>query len=142
MHTSLTRLRVSGSICEMQADTIVRRYPHMRIASLRPSWSIPSREFARHQDPERRKNDLWGYVHEQSCADAFLRAVTVEDGAWTGHEAFFVVAPETTEDDDLMALYERFWKHVPINEGKDIRRGFFDCSKAERLLGWVHRTPA
>lgn len=123
----------------MQADTIVRRYPHMRVASLRPSWSIPSRALATREDPERRKNDLWGYVQQDSCADAFLRAATAEGGAWSGHEAFFIAAPGLTEDDDPVALYEKYWTHVPIKEGKDIRKGFFDCSKAERILGWVHQ---
>lgn len=129
-------------ICETQADAIVRRFPHMRIASLRPSWSIPDRAFAQHQDAERRKNDLWGWVQGDACADAFLRAVTAPDGAWTGHEAFFVVAPDTTEDDAPEELYARFWSDVPIREGKDLSRGFFDCSKAERVLGWVHRAQA
>lgn len=127
----------------MQADAIVRRYPNMRIASLRPSWSIPNREYAFNgQDPERRKNDLWGYVQEDSCADAFLRAVMVENSAWSGHEAFFIVAPENTEDMDPVVLYEKYWKHVPLKKGKDLSRGFFDCSKAERLLGWVHKPAA
>ena len=91
------------------------------------------------QDPERRKNDLWGYVQEDSCADAFLRAVTAEEGAWSGHEAFLIVAPEPAEDVGLKVLYEKYWSHVPIKEGKDIEKGFFDCSKAERVLGWVHK---
>ena len=92
------------------------------------------------QEPERRKNDLWGYVQEDSCADAFLRAVTAEEGAWLGHEAFLIVAPEPTENIDLAELYERYWSHVPIKGGKDIGKGFYDCSKAEKVLGWVHNT--
>ena len=130
-------------ICELQADTIVRRFPHIRIASLRPSWSIPDSDFANRTDsnPDRRKNDLWGWVQQDSCADAFLRAVTVGDGAGTGHEAFFIVAADLTERAEPQVLYEKYWKHVPIKEGKDLSRGFFDCSKAERVLGWVHRVP-
>jgi len=113
----------------------------MRIASLRPSWSIPDCEYANCQDPNRRKNDLWGWVQQDSCADAFLCAVTVDDDAWKGHEAFFVAAPDTTEGIEPEILYERYWSHVPIKEGKNLSRGFFDCSKAERVLGWVHKTP-
>jgi hypothetical protein len=123
----------------MQADTIVRRWPQMRIASLRPSWSIPNRKYAKQQDPDRRRNDLWGYVQEDSCADAFLRGVTAPEGAWIGHEAFFVVAPEPTEEVRPAELHERYWKHVPVKEGKDLGKGFFDCSKAERILGRVHK---
>ena len=113
----------------------------MRVASLRLSWSLQRREDALRSDPERRKNDLWGYVQEDSCATAFLRAATVDDSAWTGHEAFFIVAPELTENESIETLYEKYWGHVPIKEGKSLKKGFFDCSKAERLLGWVHRNP-
>ena len=96
-------------------------------------------------DPTRRKNDLWGYVQEDAGADAFLRAVAGGEGGagGGGHEAFFVTAPDTASDVPTMELYERYWAGVPIKEGKtlDGRTGFFDCSKAERLLGWVHRNP-
>ncbi|PIL35436.1 hypothetical protein GSI_02163 [Ganoderma sinense ZZ0214-1] len=108
-----------NSICELQADAIVRRYPSMRVAiqSLRLSWSVPSREAATRDDSERRKNDL--------------------------HERFFITAPDTASDVPTMEVYEQYWKDVPIKEGKDLsgHKGFFDCSKAERLLGWVHRNP-
>ena len=128
----------------MQADTIVRRYPFMRIASLRLSWSLPNKRTANlHQDPERRKNDLWGFVHEDSGAEAFLLAVTKDDLPWSGHEAFFIASPETTSIEDSQLLKDKFWPTVPIKEGKTIegRQGFFDCSKAKRMLGWIHKDP-
>ncbi|KAI0070075.1 NAD(P)-binding protein [Panus rudis PR-1116 ss-1] len=135
---------LSKLIAELQADTIVRRYPSMRIASLRLSWSLPNKQVANlSQDPDRRKNDLWGYVHEDAGAEAFLLAVTNEDDRWHGHEAFFITAPDTTMEEDSMTLKERFYPNVPVKEGKRLEghQGFFDCSKAERLLGWVHRVP-
>ena len=115
----------------------------MRVASLRLSWSLPSREEALRDDPERRKNDLWGYVQEDSAAEAFLLAVAGENGKWSGHEAFFIVAPDTSANEDSVELWQTYWRHVPLKEGKDLngRKAFFDCSKAERLLGWVHRKP-
>ena len=115
----------------------------MRVASLRLSWSLQRREDALRSDPERRKNDLWGYVQEDSAAEAFLLAVAGENGKWSGHERFFITAPDTASDVPTMELYERYWKDVPIKEGKDLsgQKGFFDCSKAESLLGWVHRNP-
>ena len=127
----------------MQADTIVARFPSMRIASLRPGWVIPSREYAMKNDTdaERRKNDLWGWVQEESTAEAFLLAVTVEDGRWSGHEAFFITAPTITSDEEAEELYKNHWKDVPVKVGKNLKKGFFDCSKAERILGWVHREP-
>ncbi|KAI8980056.1 NAD(P)-binding protein [Trametes punicea] len=132
---------LSKVICEIQADTIVRRYPSMRVASLRLSWSLPSREDALRDDPERRKNDLWGYVQEDSAAEAFLLAVAGENGRWSGHERFFIVAPDTSANEETVELWQTYWRHVPLKEGKDLsgKKAFFDCSKAERLLGWVHR---
>ncbi|KAH9945033.1 NAD(P)-binding protein [Epithele typhae] len=134
---------LSKVICELQAETIVRRYPSMRVASLRLSWSLPSRADAMRDDSERRKNDLWGYVQQDSGAEAFLLAVTGEDSRWSGHEAFFITAPDTANDLPSMELWERHWREVPIKQGKDLsgNKGFFDCSKAERMLGWVHRNP-
>ena len=67
---------IPRSIGEMQADTIVRRFPSVRIASLRLHWSIPTRATAQNQDPARAKNDLWGWVQEDSAAEAFLLAIT------------------------------------------------------------------
>ncbi|KAI0360211.1 NAD(P)-binding protein [Trametes cingulata] len=134
---------LSKVISEIQADTIVRRYPSMRVASLRLSWSLPTREDALRDDPTRRKNDLWGYVQEDSAAEAFLLAVAGDNGKWRGHERFFIVAPDTSANEDSVELWQTYWRHVPLKEGKDLsgRKGFFDCSKAERLLGWVHRNP-
>ena len=67
----------------------------MRIASLQFSWSVPDRSHAEHPDTDVRKRDLWGYVQEDSAADAFLLAVTNESGRWYGHEAFVITAPPT-----------------------------------------------
>lgn len=125
----------------MQADTIVRRYPSMRIASMRLHWSIPDREVTRSLSPEKSSMDLWGYVQEDSSAEAFLLAIEQDDLPWSGHEAFFVVAPEIAYAGDSKELRERYWPDVPVREGKDVsgKLGFFDCSKAEKLLGWQHK---
>ncbi|KAG6917516.1 hypothetical protein DXG01_002263 [Tephrocybe rancida] len=131
---------LSKQIAELQASSIVRRYPSMRIASIRLSWSIPHRDLANHEDPARRYNDLWGYVQEDSGADAFLLAVTHESG-WVGHEAFLVAAPTVASNLDNENLRKQFFPDVPIKDGKSLSgsEGFFDCGKAERLLGWVHK---
>ena len=127
-------------ISEIQADSIARRYPDMRIASLRLHWAIPNREFACHNDPDARKGDLWGWVQKESGAKAFLLAVTDDGAEWCGHEAFFIAAPDITEPFHSKDLHEQFYGDVPIKEGKSLegRSSFFDSSKAERLLGWKH----
>ncbi|KAJ3852307.1 NAD(P)-binding protein [Lentinula lateritia] len=140
---------LSKLICEIQADSIVRRYPAMRIASLRLHWSIPDPTLASCKDPsDRIKQDLWGYVQEDSAADAFLRAVVEENGKWSGHEAFFIASPKHAYWDgtsqycpiDSRELRVKYWPDVPIKDGFDVSgmQGFFDCAKAKRLLDWVH----
>lgn len=110
----------------------------MRVASLRLHWSVPSRSHAVREDGEAHK-DLWGYVQEDSSADSFILALISE--GWSGHEAFFITAPEIACNEDSKELREKYYGDVPIREGKDVsgRKGFFDCSKAERVLGWVHK---
>jgi nucleoside-diphosphate-sugar epimerase len=130
---------LSKLIGELQADTIVRGYPLVRIASLRIHYSTPSRPSVASHEQAVLSRDLWGYVQEDSGADAFLRAI--ESTGWSGHETFMIVAPETWSNEDTNTLLQKFWSHIPIKEGKDMsgKKGFYDCTKAERLLGWVHR---
>lgn len=128
-------------ICELQADTITRRYTTLRIATLRPHWSVPNRTFAQHKEGLDALH-LWGYVQEDSLADAFLLGVTCDTSKWPKkHEAFFVTAPEIAQDDDSGRLKDLHYPDVPVTEGVQLsgRKGFFDCRKAEKLLGWAHR---
>ncbi|KAJ6544788.1 hypothetical protein DFH09DRAFT_1172756 [Mycena vulgaris] len=133
---------LSKVISELQADSIVRRYPDMRVASLRLHWFVPNRAFATKQlEVARAKNDLWGYVQEDSAAESFILAITQPTDNWpSAAEAFFITAPETTFDGATSELLQEYWPNVPIKEGKNMsgNAGFFDCSKAEKLLGWVH----
>ncbi|KAK7033003.1 NAD-binding protein [Favolaschia claudopus] len=124
------------------SKVIVRRYKDMRVASLRIHWSVPSRDYANKKlDVARAKNDLWGYVQEDSAVEAFLLAITQPTDAWpSASEAFFIAAPETTWDGETTELIREYWPDVPIKEGHNFtgNAGFFDCSKAKQLLGWVH----
>ena len=112
----------------------------MRVASIRPHWSVPTRAHAYRKNQFSTRGDLWGYVQMDSVADAFLRAVTVEKDRWTGHEAFFIVAPQLAADEDWLELKGKYFQETPMKPGwvESGRKGFFDCSKAERFLGWVH----
>ena len=134
---------VAGRICEQQADAIARRYPNIRIASMRFHWSLPDpgdseRQF--HENPERASKDLWGWVQEDAVAEAFLRALTLEN-AWNGHESFYLAAPTIAPSDvDARELREKYYPDVSVQEAFTLegRVGFFDCRKAEKMLGWVH----
>ncbi|KAG2135119.1 NAD(P)-binding protein [Suillus clintonianus] len=131
---------LSKLIGEIQADTIVRRYPSMRVASMRMHKVAPTRAWAYREDYFRSRGDLWSYVQMDSAADAFLRAVTVGMDQWTGHETFFIAAPQLAADEDWLELKEKYFPDVQVKSGwvESGGKGFFDCSKAERLLGWVH----
>ncbi|KAI0784282.1 NAD(P)-binding protein [Abortiporus biennis] len=137
---------LSKLICELQATSIVRRYPSLRIASLRGTWfsTVPSpSKVELIKDPAERSTDLWGYVYIDSGAEAFILAVTNSEVGWSGHEVFLITAPDTTQKEGSMELKEKFWPDVPLKNGKDLdgRKSFFDCSKAEKMLGWVHSVP-
>ncbi|GJJ11567.1 hypothetical protein Clacol_005801 [Clathrus columnatus] len=127
---------LSKVICEQQADAIVRRYPHIRIASLRPHHVVPSRDIPLKSAKGNAWKHLWGYTLEGSCARAFLLAVTVSEASFpNSHQVFFVVEPDIASNEDISVLLERHWKDIPVR--KDIKTtGFFDCGKLERFLGW------
>ncbi|KAF7312218.1 NAD-binding protein [Mycena indigotica] len=134
---------LSKVICELQAKTIVRRYPDMRVASLRLHWSVPNRTFANEREHTyNAKHDLWGYVQEDSAAEAFMLAVTKPTERWpSAAEAFFIVAPDTMTDTDTMELIKEHYPTVQMKNGAISGRGsFFNCAKAKDLLGWEHPT--
>jgi len=118
----------------------------MRIASIRLHASVPTRSNAFKEDYVKAKGDLWCYVQEDSGAEAFVRGVTSSEEKWAGHERFFIVAPSIAVPggEDWLELKKRYFPDVPIREGwVESQKGtFYDCSRAERLLGWVHRDRA
>ncbi|MGA1646293.1 MAG: NAD(P)-dependent oxidoreductase, partial [bacterium] len=57
---------------------------------------------------------------------------------WTGHEAFFIVAPETASPTDSEELIREHYPQVRVNQPMPGKHGFYSCAKAQRLLGWVH----
>jgi UDP-glucose 4-epimerase len=129
---------LSKWVCEMQADAVARSYPGMSIASLRPHGVLESRAAAEAWDGAKGElaiRHLWGYVTYPAVARAFLQAVETDLG---GHEAFYVVAPETIAAEPSPDLAAAHYPDVPIRDGWGEHMGFFDCSKAERLLGWRH----
>ncbi len=131
---------LSKWICEQQADSFVRRYEKMSVSSLRFHWVVPNREVAEHANrgSENRpdfSHGLWGYVRSDATARACLLGITAE---FTGHEAFFIVAPDTSRDEPSLSLAKQHYPNVPIQGDLGGRNSFFDCSKAKRILGWQH----
>lgn len=111
--------------------------------------------------PHSRWQDLFAWVSHAASARACLLGLTSE--GWEGHEAFYIVAPDTCWEGGVspemaggeelrgkvrtLELLEKaegfkgkvgkvrreFWE----GEGRE-RRAPFDASKAERVLGWRH----
>jgi nucleoside-diphosphate-sugar epimerase len=129
---------LSKLVAEMQADTIIRRWPNMRIASMRLAWAVPNREYAMYREMDWVRKELWGWVQAEESARAFLLGVTAGD--FKGHEPFFICAPNTCQDEATMELVKEYWPGVPCKKEFPGNSGLYDCSKAERLIGWVHHT--
>jgi UDP-glucose 4-epimerase len=132
---------LSKWIAETQADNLARRYDRLTIASLRlhavvddpPEYLARSRRW-----PEAAARHLWGYTSLDAAARACLLALAAD---FPGHEVFYVVAPHTTMDTPTRDLCRRYYPDVPFRRELTGTESPFDCSKAERLLGWHHHPP-
>ena len=128
---------LSKWICEQQADSIVRRYEDMQIASMRFHWVVPERATAVQYgtNVDFLSKHLWGYTRLDAAARACLLGITESFG---GHEAFYIVAPDTMLATPSRELAAKYFPDVPVRGAFDGNHGFFDSTKAERLLGWKH----
>lgn len=128
---------LSKWVCELQGDSIVRRHPDMTIGSLRFHMVVDMDELASRVDGReaRHATHLWGYTESGAAADACLRVLKA---GWQGHEAFYIVAPVTTATAPSAELARTYYPDIEVRGDLAGHRGFFDCSKAGRLLGWVH----
>lgn len=128
---------------EQQADAMTRLRPDLSIASIRLHGARTERPTIRPRTEEEPAEDrlqaearhLWGWVDRHAVARAFLSALTAD---FTGHEAFFVVAPTTTTSVPSAELRSRFYPDVPVRRSLEGNAGFYDCGKAAKLLGWTH----
>lgn len=129
---------LSKWICEQQADSFVRRYENMVIASLRFHWVVNTTKLPQQEygaiTPAKAKH-LWAYTDTGAACRACLLGVTAD---FHGHEVFFIIAPETILTVPSIELIQRFYPTVALHAEFSGQRGFFDCSKAERILGWKH----
>lgn len=132
---------LSKWICEQQADAVARAHPGTSIASLRLHGTVEDRADATAwigiEDgiEDGIVRHLWGYTTYAAAARAFVLAVETELG---GHEVFYVVAPETMVDTPSIELATRYYPDVEQRADLPGTTGFFDCSKANRMLAWRH----
>lgn len=131
---------LSKWICEQQADAFARRWADISIASMRFHWVVPHRARAAQNftvDSPRPEKHLWAYTRFDAAADACLKAVEVD---LKGHEAFYIVAADSTVDVPSRELAARHFPGVPIRGEFEGNASFFSSAKAGRLLGWRHPT--
>jgi len=129
---------LSKWVLEQQADSFARRYEAMTIGSLRFHWVTPVRPPARMADGERENTlarHLWGYTRLEAAARACL---DVLDAQYKGHEAFYIVAPDTMMDQPTRELVQRYFPQTELRAALTGNAALYDCGKAERLLGWRH----
>lgn len=121
---------------EQQADAFARRYENLTIASLRFHGLIKHAEKSTHWPSEILVRHLWAYTLLPEAARACLLALTAE---FSGHEVFYIVAPQTKVTQPSRQLAQQNYPNTPIRGELAGNAGFFDCRKAERILGWVHQ---
>jgi UDP-glucose 4-epimerase len=130
---------LSKWICEEQGNSFARRYENMVIASMRFHWVIPSRDTAvqarGYSQTEAASKNLWAYTLHSATARACLLSLTAD---FKGHEAFYIVAPDTISEIPSLELKQKFFPEVPLRADLSGNKSFFNSSKAERLLGWKH----
>jgi UDP-glucose 4-epimerase len=129
---------LSKWVLEQQADSFARRYEWMTIASLRFHWLTESREDvvgARAYASEMFWKHLWAYTLFSAANRAILASLTAD---FKGSEAFYIAAPSTTEETPSVELAQQYFPNTPITGSLTGNQGFFDCSKAKRLLNWEH----
>ncbi len=136
---------LSKWVLEQQADSFARRHERMTIASLRVHGlhkltTLRTREAWLQADEAMRRrasNHLWGYTDIDAAARACLATLLA---TFKGHEVFFITAPTTAYAEDLPSreLAREFYPDVPILGDLAGNASFYNCAKAERLLGWKH----
>ncbi|MGV3490927.1 MAG: NAD-dependent epimerase/dehydratase family protein, partial [Devosia sp.] len=129
---------LSKWICEAQADAFARRWDDISIASMRFHWVVPERDLAARNftpDAPNPKKHLFAYTRFGAAARACLLGL---EGKFKGHEAFYIVAPDTTLDIPSREAAAKFFPGIAIKGELSGRQAFFNSSKAERILGWKH----
>jgi UDP-glucose 4-epimerase len=79
---------------------------------------------------------LWAYTLFSEANRACLLSLTAE---FSGHEVFYIVAPQTTSSTPSLELARQYYPQTEIRGELPGHTGFFSCEKAGRLLGWKHK---
>ncbi|WWD05136.1 hypothetical protein V865_003208 [Kwoniella europaea PYCC6329] len=135
---------MSKYFCELQSDSYVRRYPSLRVASLRFHGVVRESNVSRKSLDELAGSwkDLWGWVSSAAVSRACLLGLTSSTKYFPEgtHETFFIVAPTICQQTSTLNLLNEHYPEISKENRlrKSIRgnEGLFDCGKAKRMLGW------
>lgn len=127
---------LSKWVQEIQADSFARLHDDMTISNLRLHGLHEGKlDVTPNLALQSAINNLWAYTDIHAGARAVACALNAK---WRGHEVFFITAPHSCVDVPSLELAQRFFPQVPIHGDLTDHRSFYNCSKAERLLGWKH----
>lgn len=132
---------LSKWVLEQQAESFARRYEWMTIASLRFHWLTKTRKRVEELTPNMGhlvSNHLWAYTLLSDASKSCLLSLTAD---FEGHEAFYIVAADAVASRPSNELAAEFYPDTQLRTDMTGNSGFFDCSKAEQLLGWNHSSP-
>jgi nucleoside-diphosphate-sugar epimerase len=116
-----------------------RRNPAMSILTLRLSYIHTPEDYASElrlawADPERNGFNLWAYVDARDVGTACRQAVECRQ---TGHDAFYIAAPDTLMREPTLELVNRYYPGVErVAAGFGGRISPLDCRRAEQVLGF------
>lgn len=130
---------LSKWVLEQQGDAFARRYEWMTIASLRLHWLLDARAKAVQNTAtmdEVAIRHLWVYTLLSEASRACLLSLTA---GFNGHEVFYIVSPHTAASQPSLELARQYYPHTEIRGNLSNHTGFFNCAKAERVLGWKHQ---
>lgn len=130
---------LSKWVMEQQADAFARRFEWMTVSSFRFHWLLESRERAMQITAtmtELSIRHLWSYTLFSEASRAILLSLTAD---FKGHEVFFITAAQTASHQLSSELARQHYPQVKIRSDFSDHASFFNCNKAEQLLGWKHQ---
>ena len=128
---------LSKWVMEEQGNSMARRYENLTICSLRfhGMWPTKPGFEIRIPGPPKLSRDLWAYANIVSGAQACVLALSAPI---SGHEVFFITAPHNTTESSSAELAATYYPEVSITGDLSGNTSFYNCAKAESLLGWTH----
>lgn len=131
---------LSKHLGEEMADAFVRR-AGMTIISLRFPWIHTPQTFKEQivplwDDPAAGASNLWSYIDARDAAQAFGLAL---EANISGHEPFFIAAPNTFMKTLTADLVRQCYPDTEIRPGLDGNQSLLDSSKAARILQFSAR---